>query len=75
MDNLITSCDGMVGWVDKGRALDVVYLGFDSVSHNIFTGKLRKCGLDEWTVRWTKNWLNGRAQKAVICGVTPVGIL
>ncbi|PKU31187.1 rna-directed dna polymerase from mobile element jockey-like [Limosa lapponica baueri] len=31
-------------------------------------GKLRKCGLDEWTVRWTENWLNGRAQRVVISG-------
>ncbi|KAJ7400180.1 hypothetical protein BTVI_107629 [Pitangus sulphuratus] len=31
--------------------------------------KLGKCGLDEWTVRWIKNWLNGRAQRVVIRGV------
>ncbi|GAB0183018.1 mitochondrial enolase superfamily member 1 [Grus japonensis] len=30
--------------------------------------KLRKCGLDEWTVRWIENWLNGRAQRVVISG-------
>ncbi|GAB0176438.1 liprin-alpha-2 [Grus japonensis] len=29
-------------------------------------GKLRKRGLDEWTVRWIEKWLNGRAQKVVI---------
>ncbi|GAB0179775.1 mitochondrial enolase superfamily member 1 [Grus japonensis] len=28
--------------------------------------KLRKCGLDEWTVRWVENWLNGGAQRVVI---------
>jgi len=43
--------DGMNDWVDEGRALDVVYLhfskAFDTVSHNILLGKLRKCGLDE----------------------------
>jgi len=62
----------MTSWVDEGRAADVVYLdfskAFDTVSHNIFTGKLRKCGLDEWTMRWTENWLNGRAQRVVISG-------
>jgi len=61
---------GMTGWVDDGRAVDVVYLdfskAFDTVSHNILTGKLRKCGLDEWTVRWTENRLNGRARRVVI---------
>ena len=48
-------------------AVDVVYLdfnkAFDRVSHNILLGKLRKCGMDEWSVRWTENWLNGRAQR------------
>ncbi|PKU38354.1 rna-directed dna polymerase from mobile element jockey-like [Limosa lapponica baueri] len=62
----------MTGWVDEGRAVDVVYLdfskAFDSVSHNILVGKLRKCGLDERTVRWIENWLTGRAQRVVISG-------
>ncbi|PKU46414.1 rna-directed dna polymerase from mobile element jockey-like [Limosa lapponica baueri] len=59
--------------VDEGRAVDVVYLdlskAFDTVSHNILIGKLRKCGLDEWTVRWVENWLSGRAQRPVTSGV------
>jgi len=52
--------------------VDVVYLdfskAFDTVSCNILLGKLRKCGLDEWAVRWIENWLNGRAQRVVIGG-------
>ena len=39
---------------------------FDTVSHNILLGKLGKCGLDEWSVRWIENWLNGRTQRVVI---------
>jgi len=62
----------MTGWVDEGRAADVVYLNFnkafDTVSHNILLGKLRKHGLDERSVRWIENWLNDRNQKAVISG-------
>ena len=61
LTNLIAFYDGMTGWVDKGRAVDAVYLDFsktfDTVSHNILLGKLRKCGLDEWSVRWIENWL------------------
>ena len=66
LTNLIAFYDGMIGWRDEGGAVDVVYLdfskAFDTVSHNILLGKLRKCGLDEWTVRWIESWLNGRTQ-------------
>ena len=41
---------------------------FDTVSHNILLGKLRKCGLDEWSVRWIENRLNGRTQRVVVSG-------
>jgi len=70
LTSLIAFYNGMTGWVDEGRAVDVVYLdfskAFDTVSHNIPIGKLRKCGLDEWSVRWIENWLNGRTQRVVI---------
>jgi len=72
LTNLIAFYDGVTGWVDEGRAVDVVYFDFskasDTVSHNILLGKLRKFGLHEWTVRWTENWLNGRTQRVVISG-------
>jgi len=62
----------MTGWVDETRAVHDVYLNFtkvfETVSHDTPIGKLRKCGLEEWTVRWTENWLNGRAQRVVISG-------
>jgi len=70
LTNLIAFYNGMTGWVDEGRAMDVVYLdftkAFDTVSHNVPLGKLRKCGLDEWSVGWIENWLNGRAQRVII---------
>jgi len=72
LTNLIAFYDGMTGWVDEGRAVDVVYVdfskAFDTVSHTILLGKLRKYGLDEWSVRWIENWLNHRAQRVVISG-------
>ena len=44
--------------MDEGRAVDVVYLdfskAFDTVSHNILLGKLRKRGLEEWSMRWVE---------------------
>jgi len=72
LTNLIALYDGTTRWIDEGRAVDVLYLdfskAFDTVSHNILIGKLRKCGLDEWSVRWIENWLNGRTQRVVISG-------
>ncbi|GAB0187731.1 mitochondrial enolase superfamily member 1 [Grus japonensis] len=39
LTNLIAFCDGMTGWIDEGRAVDVVSLhfskAFDTVSHNL----------------------------------------
>jgi len=72
LTNPIAFYDGMTAWEDEGRAVDVVDLdfskAFDTVSHNILRGKLRKCGLDEWSVKWIENRLNGRTQSVVISG-------
>ena len=47
LTNLIAFYDDMTGWVDGGRAVDVAYLdfskAFDTVSHKILLGNLRKC--------------------------------
>jgi len=60
----------MTGWVDEGSTMHVVYMNFskafDIVCHDILLGKLRKCALDEWSVKWIENWVNGRTQRAVI---------
>lgn len=49
-------------WRDKGIAVDVIYLAFseafDTVTHNILTEHLRRCGTDSWSVRWSKNCLD-----------------
>ncbi|PKU49496.1 rna-directed dna polymerase from mobile element jockey- hypothetical protein [Limosa lapponica baueri] len=69
LTSLIAFSDGMTGCIDEGRAVDVVYLdfskAFNTVSHSILIGKLRKYGLDEWTVKWIENWLKDRAQSLV----------
>jgi len=70
LTNLISFYDCLV---DEGKAVDVVYLDFseacDTVPHSILLEKLAAQGLDGCTLRWIKNWLNGRAQRVVVNGV------
>ncbi|CAM4487589.1 unnamed protein product [Caretta caretta] len=58
--------------VDEGKAVDVLFLdfskAFDTVSHSILASKLKKYGLDEWTLRWIGSWLDCWAQRVVING-------
>ncbi|PKU40857.1 rna-directed dna polymerase from mobile element jockey- hypothetical protein [Limosa lapponica baueri] len=72
LTNLIAFYDGITGWMDEKRAVGVVYLdfsdAFNTVSHSILIAKLRKYGLEEWTVKWIENWLKDRAQRVVIRG-------
>jgi len=48
--------------------VDVVYLdfskAFDAVSYDIRIDKHGNCGVDEWIVRWIKDWVNSRSQSA-----------
>ncbi|CAM5177184.1 unnamed protein product [Eretmochelys imbricata] len=69
---LWTNYDEITGSVDEGKAVDVLFLdfskAFDMVSHNILVSKLKKYGLDEWTIWWIESWLDCRAQWVVING-------
>lgn len=51
-------------WVNEGRAEITVCIDFNKASntclYNILIEKLRKSGLDEWTVGWIENWLDQR---------------
>jgi len=71
--NLISFYDQVTCLVDEGKAVDIVYLhfskAFGTVSHSILLQKLAARGLDGCTLRWIKNWLNGRAQRVVVNGV------
>ncbi|KAK4831885.1 hypothetical protein QYF61_020032 [Mycteria americana] len=73
LTNLISFYDKVTCLVDKGKAVDVVYLdfskAFDTVSHSILLENLAAHGLDGCTLRWVKNWLDGRAQRVVVNGV------
>ena len=67
---ILSFCGGITSWVYEGRAEDIIYhdfsKAFSTVSHDILILKMKRCGTDEWTVRWFENWLTGQAQRVVI---------
>ncbi|CAM5116249.1 unnamed protein product [Natator depressus] len=72
LTNLIAFYDKITDSVDERKAVDMVFFdfskAFDTVSHSILASKLKKYGLDEWTIRWIESWLDRRAQGVVING-------
>ena len=59
LTNLISFYDKVTHLVDKGKAVDVVYLDFSkafaTVPHSILTEKLAAHGLDGCTLLWVKH--------------------
>lgn len=57
-------------FVDKGRAVGVIYLNFskvfDTVFHNILEPQPKYCSMDEWIMNLEKSCLEDWAQRAVI---------
>jgi len=69
LTKLISFCDQVAHLVDEGKAVDVIYLDFETVPHSILLEKLAAHGQDGCTLHWIKNWLNGQAQRVAVNGV------
>ncbi|CAM4373323.1 unnamed protein product [Lepidochelys olivacea] len=69
--NLISFFEKVIDFLDKGNAVDLIYLdfskAFDTVPHGELV-KLEKMGINMNTERWIRNWLKGRLQRVLLKG-------
>ncbi|CAM5165392.1 unnamed protein product [Natator depressus] len=72
LTNLIAFYDEITGSVDGGKQWTCCSLTLAKLltrSPTVFLpARIKKYGLDEWTIRWIESWLDCRAQRVVING-------
>uniref|UniRef100_A0A8C3F2F9 Reverse transcriptase domain-containing protein n=1 Tax=Chrysemys picta bellii TaxID=8478 RepID=A0A8C3F2F9_CHRPI len=70
--NLISFFEKVTDLLDKGNAVNLIYLdfskAFDTVPHEELLVKLEKMGIDLKIQRWIRNWLMGRLQRVILKG-------
>uniref|UniRef100_A0A8C3PDM1 Reverse transcriptase domain-containing protein n=1 Tax=Chrysemys picta bellii TaxID=8478 RepID=A0A8C3PDM1_CHRPI len=70
--NLISFFEKVTDFLDKGNAVDLIYLdfskAFDTIPHEELLVKLEKMGIDMKIQRWIRNWLKGRLQRVILKG-------
>ncbi|CAM5146391.1 unnamed protein product [Natator depressus] len=70
--NLISFFEKVTDFLDKGNAVDLIYLNFskafDTVPHGELLAKLEKMGFNMKIERWIRNWLKGRLQWVTLKG-------
>jgi Reverse transcriptase (RNA-dependent DNA polymerase) len=72
LTNLLTFFEDVTDYVDKGNAVDVIYLdfqkAFDKVPHKRLLRKVQFLGINGQIYKWIENWLSQRSQRVQLAG-------
>ncbi len=72
LSNILTFLNQATKWLDKGEAVDVLYLdfakAFDKLPHRRLIDKLEAHGISGKILGWIEEWLSGRRQRVCING-------